>query len=64
MEDKTKGIVIGSIDYKEKSKIVYLYTPNGKEVYTTNVLLDKEGLTVKNGSINILNNTDKGKVNC
>lgn len=31
MEDKTKGIVIGSIDYKEKSKIVYLYTPNGKE---------------------------------
>lgn len=31
MEDKIKGIVIGSIDYKEKSKIVYLYTPNGKE---------------------------------
>ena len=31
MEDKNKGIVIGSIDYKEKSKIVYLYTPNGKE---------------------------------
>lgn len=31
MEDKSKGIVIGSIDYKEKSKIVYLYTPNGKE---------------------------------
>lgn len=31
MEEKTKGIVIGSIDYKEKSKIVYLYTPNGKE---------------------------------
>jgi DNA repair protein RecO (recombination protein O) len=31
MEEKIKGIVIGSIDYKEKSKIVYLYTPNGKE---------------------------------
>ena len=31
MEEKNKGIVIGSIDYKEKSKIVYLYTPKGKE---------------------------------
>ena len=24
-----EGIVINTIDYKEKSKIVYLYTPNG-----------------------------------
>lgn len=27
---KTEGIVIKSITYKETSKIVYLYTPNGK----------------------------------
>ena len=27
---KTQGIVINSIDYKEASKIVYLYTPLGK----------------------------------
>ena len=26
-----KGLIIDSIDYKEKSKIVYLYTPYGKE---------------------------------
>ena len=26
-----EGIVIGSLEYKEKSKIVYLYTPYGKE---------------------------------
>ena len=31
MENKNTGLVIGSLDYKEKSKIVYLYTPFGKK---------------------------------
>jgi DNA repair protein RecO (recombination protein O) len=31
MENKNTGLIIGSLDYKEKSKIVYLYTPNGKK---------------------------------
>ena len=29
--DEFKGIIINSIDYKEKSKIVYLYTPYGHD---------------------------------
>ena len=30
MENETSGLIIGSIDYREKSKIVHLYTPHGK----------------------------------
>ncbi|MBE6137480.1 MAG: DNA repair protein RecO [Erysipelotrichaceae bacterium] len=29
--NEIKGLVISSIDYKEKSKVVYLYTPNGHD---------------------------------
>ena len=29
--DEFEGVVIASIDYKEKSKIVYLYTPYGMD---------------------------------
>lgn len=29
--NEVQGLIISSIDYKEKSKIVYLYTPNGHD---------------------------------
>lgn len=36
-----QGIVLKTIDYKEKSKIVYLYTPNGKISVKCHNLKDK-----------------------
>lgn len=42
---KTEGIVISSIDYKESSKIVNLYTPNGKiSVNAKGALNPKKGM--------------------
>ena len=42
-----EGIVINTIDYKEKSKIVYLYTPNGiNSVKALDVMKKNLGFTV------------------
>ena len=42
-----EGIVINTIDYKEKSKIVYLYTPNGiSSVKALDVMKKNLGFTV------------------
>lgn len=42
-----EGIVINAIDYKEKSKIVYLYTPNGiNSVKALDVIKKNLGFTV------------------
>ena len=41
-----KGLIIASIDYKEKSKIIYLYTPLGKES-----VLVKAGKAYKAGNL-------------
>lgn len=43
--NELKGIIINSIDYKEKSKIVYLYTPYGHDSVKANQSKDfKKGL--------------------
>lgn len=44
-----KGLIIDSIDYKEKSKIVYLYTPYGKES-----ILVKAGKAYKAGNLGMI----------
>ena len=44
-----KGLIIDSIDYKEKSKIIYLYTPLGKES-----VLVKAGKAYKAGNLGMI----------
>ncbi len=44
-----KGLIIDSIDYKEKSKIIYLYTPYGKES-----ILVKAGKAYKAGNLGMI----------
>ncbi len=44
-----KGLVISSIDYKEKSKIIYLYTPLGFDS-----ILVKSGKAYKSGNLGII----------
>lgn len=44
-----KGLIIDSIDYKEKSKIIYLYTPLGKES-----ILVKAGKAYKAGNLGMI----------
>lgn len=52
---KSKGIVIKSIDYQESSKIVYLYTPNGKcSIKAIGALNPKKGLSGFTTTANIV----------
>lgn len=51
--DEIKGLVLDSIDYKEKSKIVYLYTPLGHDSVKANRCKDtKMGLIAFTTTLN------------
>lgn len=54
--DEFEGIVINSIDYKEKSKIVYLYTPYGHESIRATKSKDyKSGFIGFTTTLNVVN---------
>ena len=56
--DEFEGIVFNSIDYKEKSKIVYLYTPYGHESIRATKSKDyKSGFIGFTTTLNVVNYT-------
>lgn len=61
MESKNEGIILGSIEYKEASKIVYIYTKDGrKSVIAKNSRKYESGLQAFSSSLSKVSYTDNG----